>query len=205
VDPLSVAILAGGKSRRMGQDKAQLRIGRRTLLEIVAARVRPVATELFVVATNGSRFSELGFRVVADIVDDAGSLGGIYSALKSAAFDHCLVVGCDMPMLNPELLKFMAAEPRDYDALVPVHASTQSQQVTYETLHAIYAQSAVPVIERRIFAGKLKIADLLDDLTVREIDESTLRRYDPDLHSFHNANTPDDFASIERMMLTTDQ
>lgn len=208
MDPLSVAILAGGKSRRMGQDKAQLRIGNRTLLAIVAERVRPVASELFVVATNGSRFSALGFRVVEDLIDDAGSLGGIYSALNAATYDYCLVVGCDMPFLNADVLKFMAAEPRDYDVLVPVHVRIKSQQghdVIYETLHAIYARSIMPVIEQRIRTGNLKIADLMGELTVREIDESTLRRYDPELRSFYNANTPEDFAFIERAMLTTDQ
>ena len=201
MDGISVAILAGGKSRRMGRDKARLRIGNRTLLEIVAQRVESVASELFVVATNGSPYAELGFRVVPDVVPDSGSLGGIYSALHAASAKQCLVVGCDMPFLNRNLLQFMVNEPRDYDALVPVLAGSRSNQgegATFETLHAIYARSAMPAIEQRLAARQFKIAELLPELRLRALDEETVRRFDPTLQSFFNANTPEDFALVER-------
>ena len=199
--PTSVAILAGGKSRRMGRDKALLRIGSTTLLEIVAQRVTPIASDVFVVASNGSQYAALGFRVVPDLVPESGSLGGIYSALSAATSEQCLVVGCDMPFLNPDLLAFMANQPRDYDALVPVlvgNRSDQGDDVTYETLHAIYSRAALPAIEQRIAAGQLKIADVLHDLRLRRIEEATVRRFDPELRSFFNANTPADFALVER-------
>jgi len=201
IAPISVAILAGGKSRRMGRDKALLRIGSRTLLEIVAERVMAVADELFVVASNGECYSELGFRVVPDLEPGGGSLGGIYSALSAAVCEQCLIVGCDMPFLNGDLLRFMVNLPRDYDALVPTLAGERSDQgsgSTYETLHAIYSRSALPVIERRLTAGQLKIADILPELRVRELDEPTARRFDPELRSFFNANSPEDLALIER-------
>jgi molybdenum cofactor guanylyltransferase len=188
----------------MGRDKALLRLGSRTLLEIVAERTRSVAGELFIVASNGARYAELGFRVVPDLVPDSGSLGGIYSALRATVYEQCLVVGCDMPFLNDRLLTFMVNQPRDYDALVPILAGERSDQghgVTYETLHAIYSRSALPVIERRLAARQFKIADLLPELRVRELDESTVRRFDPELRSFFNANSPDDFALVERAFL----
>ena len=205
--PISVAILAGGKSRRMGRDKALLDIGSQTLLEIVAMRVVSLTDDLFVVASNGHRYADLGFRVVPDVVPDSGSLGGIYSALTSASCDQCLIVGCDMPFLNASLLTFMVNQPRDYDVLIPVLAGGRSDQghdKTYETLHAIYSRSVLPVIERLLAARQLKIADLFPMLRVRELDEPTVRRFDSDLSSFFNANSPEDFAFVERAIALGD-
>ncbi len=167
--PLSVAILAGGLSRRMGEDKALLRIGSQTLLETVAERASVVADELFVVASNGAPYVDLGFRVVADVLPKSGSLGGIYSALLHAAFEWCLVLACDMPLINPDLLEFMAGLPRTYDVAIPSLPSTRSAQggeETLETLHAIYSRSTVAMIQHRIRLGNLKIADFLADVMV---------------------------------------
>ena len=197
LEPLSVAILAGGMSRRMGQDKAMLRIGDRTLIEIVAQRVSVVATELFVVSSNGKRFADLGFRVVPDVLPNAGSLGGVYSALRWAQFDYCLVVACDMPLINLDLLTHMAGLPRDYDVAIPsldAERSDQGGDETLETLHAIYATRLMTLIESHIQTGHLKIADVLRDINVRRITGQELRRHDPDLRSFFNVNTADDFA-----------
>ena len=195
-EPLSVAILAGGRSRRMGQDKALLRLGDRTLLEVVAERVRPVADELFVVATDRPEYDALGFRVVPDHYPDSGSLGGIYTALVTAANPYCLVVACDMPFLNRALLEYMAALPRDYDVLVPALAAERSDQggeETLETLHAIYGAACMPAIERRLRAGRFKIVGFFDEVRVRRLGPEVLRRFDPELRSTLNANTPDEF------------
>jgi molybdopterin-guanine dinucleotide biosynthesis protein A len=203
MNSISIAVLAGGQSRRMGRDKALLRVGSRTLLEVVAERVRPFGDDLFVVATARAAYEALGFRVVPDLHPGSGSLGGIYTALSAARCERCLVVGCDMPFLNPELLAYMCQLPFDYDALVPVLGGARSDQGndrTFETLHAIYARTVLPAIERRIEAGILKIADLIGDINTREIDEATVRRFDPELRSFFNANTPDDFAFVERIL-----
>jgi len=202
-EPISIAILAGGQSRRMGRDKALLRVGSRSLLEVVADRVKSLGVELFVVASDRAEYEDLGFRVVPDLLPASGSLGGIYSALSVARSERCLVVGCDMPFLNLALLGYMSRLPFDYDVLVPVldgQRSDQGNDRTYETLHAIYARTALPVIERRIRSGAFKIADLLGDVRTREIDEATVRRFDPQLRSFFNANTPEDFAIVEHVL-----
>ncbi len=203
MEPLSVAILAGGMSRRMGQDKALLRIGGRTLIEIVASRACSLTNDLFVVASGGERFASLGFRVVSDVLPNAGSLGGVYSALLAAENEFCLVLGCDMPLVNQELLGYMANLPRDYEALVPVledDRSHQGEMITYETLHAIYRRSIVPTIEARIRSSHLKIADLLTDVRLRQVDEHTIRHFDPDLRTFLNVNTPDEFAEARSFL-----
>jgi molybdopterin-guanine dinucleotide biosynthesis protein A len=197
---LSVAILAGGRSRRMGRDKALIQLGRHTLLEVVAQRVEPVADELFVVATDDAPYAALGFKVVPDAFDDAGSLGGIYSAMRHATHDFCLVVACDMPLLNTRLLEWMAGVPRDYDALVPELGGRRSHQggeLTLETLHAIYGRSVLVPFRGRILRGQFKIADALAEVNVQRVCEEEIRNFDPDLLSFFNVNTPDDLNFAE--------
>ncbi|HET9015686.1 MAG TPA: molybdenum cofactor guanylyltransferase [Thermomicrobiaceae bacterium] len=196
MDPLSVAVLAGGRSRRMGRDKASAPLGDASLLDRVLDRVAGVGQETILVTADAVD-ARPGVRNVVDEVPGRGGLGGIHAALRAATYAHCLVVACDMPFLNRSLLRYMAEEPRDYDVLVPsldAGRSDQGESETLETLHAIYGRACLPTIERRLVAGSLKLADLLDDLRVRRIPESVVHRYDPDLLSFFNANTPDDLS-----------
>ncbi len=201
--PLSIAILAGGMSRRMGHDKALIPINGVTLLEFTARAVNSLTCDLFVVASGRDGYARFGFRIVPDLHEGAGSLGGVYSAIRQARFDHCLVVACDMPLLSLQLVQYMSSIERNYDALVPVLDGAQSSQGsgrTVETLHAIYNRSCLPHLERQIVAGRLKIADALRDLRVREIGEAEMRRLDPDLRSFTNVNTPADLALVRRLL-----
>jgi molybdopterin-guanine dinucleotide biosynthesis protein A len=196
LEPLSAAILAGGKSRRMGRDKALLEIGGRPLLEIVADRLAPLVADLIVVASDRPDYDRFGLPVYPDRYSEAGSLGGIFTALDAARFEHCLVVACDMPLINPDLVAFMAAQPRDYDVLVPALPAERSDQggdETLETLHAIYSKRCLPAIRSRLDAGRYKIVGFFDDVRVRRLDVATVRRFDPELHSFFNANTPEEF------------
>ena len=179
----------------MGEDKALLRLapGGPTLVERVAAAVGAVAAEVFLVA-NDHRLDFLGLRTVPDAVPGAAALGGIYSAVVAAAHDHCLVVACDMPFLSPSLLRAMAASPRDYDVLAPFLPVVASRQGTtggvYETLHAIYGRAAAPAIRRQLDAGRLKVIGFFPEVRVRPFPADLIRRFDPALRSFFNANTP---------------
>lgn len=198
-DALSVAILAGGRSRRMGRDKALMKIGDRTLLEIVAERASNVADELLVIASERPEYAALGYTVIPDRYPDAGSLGGIYTAISAAKHAYCLVLACDMPLLSRSLLIFMASLPREYDVLIPALPADRSDQggrETLETLHAIYSRSCLAPIQSRLEAGHYKIVGFFDDVRVRRLDESTVRAIDPNLLSFFNANTPAEFAWV---------
>jgi molybdopterin-guanine dinucleotide biosynthesis protein A len=121
-------------------------------------------------------------------------LAGIHAALSQAKYDHCLVVACDMPFLSPGLLARMARERRDFDVLVPQLAG-QSRQGTpglvYQTLHAIYARSALPAIAVRWGEGKRQVVSFFPDVRVRTLDQDEIERWDPELRSFFNANTPE--------------
>jgi molybdopterin-guanine dinucleotide biosynthesis protein A len=195
---LGVAVLAGGGSARMGTNKALLRAypGGPTMIETVVARLSEAGLTPHLLVTNTpATFAFLGLPMQPDAIPGAGPLGGIYTALDHLAYDRVLVVGCDMPLLNPGLLRYMAGLPADADALVPRWTDAQGK-LHVETLHAIYAHRCIEPIHRRIEAGRLKVQALLDEVSVRYIDEAELRRHDPGLESFRNANTPEEWERL---------
>ncbi|ACZ38452.1 molybdenum cofactor guanylyltransferase [Sphaerobacter thermophilus] len=201
LEPLSVAILAGGQSRRMGRDKALLDVAGRALIEHVIERARPVASEMMLIASDRPAYARFGLRVVPDRCPQSGALGGIYTAIAEAEHPHCLVLACDMPFVNTDLLRYMAAVPRDYDVLVPSLAaerSTQGERETLETLHAIYGKSCLPAIERQLQEGILKVIGFFSQVRVKRIPEEEIRQYDPNLLSFYNANTPEEYEWVRR-------
>lgn len=121
--PLSGMVLSGGRSRRLGEDKALLRLwGTQgpTLLEATIARLAAICDEVLVVSDGPHPdWPALSARTVMDRYPGGGSLGGIYTGLLEAAHPFALVVACDMPFLQPALLRYMASRPRDYDVLIP--------------------------------------------------------------------------------------
>jgi molybdopterin-guanine dinucleotide biosynthesis protein A len=191
---VSGVILAGGRSRRLGIDKTTMPWpppppgetagqGGRTLLEATGAALEAVCDEVLVVAYRGER--PVPYRVVPDLYEEGGSLGGIYSGLSAATNGFALAVATDMPFLSLPLLRWMLAQPRDYDVLLPVSDRP-------EPLHAVYGRACLEPLRRRLEAGQLRISDFLAEVRVREVPAEVWRRYDPEGLTFFNVNTPDD-------------
>ena len=201
---LSGAVLAGGLSRRMGTDKAllPLRPGDPPLAAVVVERLRQIAGEVFVVTPTRPGYEALGAPLVPDAYPGAAALGGIATALEAASHDHCIVVACDLPFLSTALLGWMAAQPRDYDVLIPrlPGASRQGGGLVYQTLHAIYGKTCLPAIKRRLATGDLRVVGFFEEVRVREVSESEVRAVDPELRSFFNANTPDAADEARRIL-----
>lgn len=194
--PLSAAALAGGQSRRMGSDKALLPLahGGPPMLELVLGSLKEVADDVFVVANNRERYSGFQVSVVPDLHPGTGALGGIHTAIQHSVHEHCLIVACDMPFLNVDLLRRMVEEPRDYDVLVPLIPGESRQRddgMVFQTLHAIYGKRCLPFIEARIAEGKRQVVGFFEDVRVRTLDVAEISRFDPGLQSFFNANNPE--------------
>jgi molybdopterin-guanine dinucleotide biosynthesis protein A len=195
-----VIILAGGRSTRMGTNKALLRLspGGHTIIERVVSRLGEAGLAPDLLITNTPReYAFLGVPMVPDDLPGAGPLGGILTALNHSPCERVLVVACDMPMLNPLLLRYMASLPGDYDALIPRWADVLGRE-TLETLHAIYSRRCIGPIGERIRAGELKVAALAENIRVRYLNEGEMRRYDSELQSFRNVNTPEDWEELAR-------
>lgn len=182
---LTVAVLAGGASRRMGRDKALIPIEGIPLIERVLAALDGLGAESILIA-NSDDYAHLGWPVWADVRPGLGALGGIYSALTHAAHPHVLVVACDMPWLQRPLLRHLISLRHTADAIVP-----QWEDLP-EPLHAVYARSCQSAIEEQLAIGNLKVTGFFADVAVRYVPRAEIARFDPDGRSFTNLNTPED-------------
>ena len=194
--PLSAAALAGGQSRRMGTDKALLPLvaGGQPMLGLVLERLSSVSEDVHIVANEQERYASFGPHVVPDLHPDVGALGGIQAAITWSTHEHCLVVACDMPFLSLPLLQRMVSEPRNYDVLIPLIPGESRQRgdgLVLQTLHAIYSKRCLPFIEKQISQGKKQVVGFFEDVRVRTLDVEEIARWDPNLRSFFNANTPE--------------
>jgi molybdenum cofactor guanylyltransferase len=195
---IGAAILAGGESRRMGRNKALLRRSPDgvTLVEGIVARLAEAGYDRpLLVANARAEYAFLGLPTIPDSIPGKGALGGILTALQHSPHKLTLVVGCDMPALSPALLWYMSVQPEGYDAYVPEWTSLSGERQV-EPLHAMYSKTCVPVIESRLKEGQLKLGDLLEALNVFYLPESEMREYDPDLRSFSNVNTPEEWTAL---------
>jgi len=182
--------MAGGKSRRMGRDKAWLDLGDgRPIVQRVIDVLRDVADEVFLVA-NDERFATLGLRVVPDRFPEGGALGGIATGVGAATHDRVLVAACDMPFLRPDVFRLLIARSEGYDVVIPKVGDD------LETLHALYAKACLPAMEHALGAGKMRIVSFLGEVRVLELGEDELRRVDPGLASFTNVNTPEELEAV---------
>jgi molybdopterin-guanine dinucleotide biosynthesis protein A len=186
----SAAILAGGKSSRMGTNKALLDVRGGAMIRRTAGLLRPLVDDLFLVADDPVPYADLDLPVVPDIHPGRGPLGGIHAAIVRAAHPLVLCVACDMPHILPGILDLLldAADP-GVDAVVPRPGGRP------EALLAVSGRSALTAIERSVAAGRLKVMRALEGLRVRFLDESELARVDPGRCSFSNVNTPADLAA----------
>jgi molybdopterin-guanine dinucleotide biosynthesis protein A len=185
---ISVAILAGGQSKRMGRDKAFLTVGDQLLIERVINRIQRLTDDLFVSTNSPEKYARFGLRCVVDVFPGKAALGGIYSALRAAQHPYVLVVACDMPLLNTALLQYLIDLASTADAVVPIINPPHP-----ETLHAVYSKKTIPAIKTRLQDNDLRLLDLYDDISVRYVDRSEIIPFDPEFLSFVNVNTPDDW------------
>lgn len=183
---LSGVVLAGGRSRRLGRDKAFLRLDGRPLVERIIDTVGQLASEVIVVANEISLYESFEARVVCDFYPDKGALGGIFSGLRAAIHQYALVVACDMPFLSLSLLRYMRDLTAGYDLVIP-----RMGELT-ESLHAIYSQSCLPAIERQLMDNDLRIAHLFPRLRVKYVELEEIDLFDPDHLSFFNINSQSD-------------
>ena len=185
---VSAAIMAGGRSKRMGQDKAWIELDGEPLIKRVADVLAQVADEVIVVA-NEPRYASLGLRVVKDRYPNGGALGGIATGVGAAAYDTVLVAACDMPFLSPAVWRLLLARAGEADVVIPRIGGE------YETLHALYTKPCLPHMARALAEDRLRVIAFFDQVRVLAIDEPELRAVDPALRSFTNVNTPEELAS----------
>jgi len=188
-----VAILAGGKSSRMGMDKAELMLSGMPIIEHVWNRVSSVASEVVIVG-GAPKLEHLGVKTISDDYFNAGSLGGIATALNYCrqnlgADGYVLCIACDMPFIKEELLVRLWGLRYGCDVVVPRTGKG------FEPLCALYGVSCLKEISGRISSGRLKIQQLFSKVRTRELGIGEILKIDPEVSSFININSPDDLTA----------
>jgi molybdenum cofactor guanylyltransferase len=184
-------VLAGGKSSRMGTDKAFLEFGSQTLLDRALAVVSGVCDRVVIVG-NAAKFAKYGM-VVEDIFSRCGPLAGIHAALAQSTADLNLMLAVDLPFVSAELLTFLFAAAADTHAIVTVPRLGNRLQ----PLCAIYRRDFFATAERALRSGNYKIGATFSDVSVRMIEDGELAVAGFSEQMFFNVNTPQDLLLAE--------
>lgn len=196
---ISVAILAGGASRRMGVDKALQRIAPEgpTTIERVIGVARMISDDVFIVSPEDRDYSRLGARIVGDQFPGEGPLGGIITALGATDRAFTLVLSCDHPLLSPPLLRWMSELPSSQLAVPETWVNGRG---TSHPIHARYRSDSYSIMWEAFTSGERRLRAVISQLKTRVITEADLTRFDPGLRSLFSVNSPEE-ADIARAIL----
>jgi molybdopterin-guanine dinucleotide biosynthesis protein A len=192
VSDIAAFVLAGGKSSRMGQDKALLNLGGRSLLSRALELAGSVAPIVAIVG-NGVKFFSMG-RVVEDIYPGQGPLAGIHASLIASESDLNLILAVDTPFLEREFLQYLLSEASRGSAVATVPKTTEG----WQPLCAVYRREFAEAAERALRAGKNKIGALFENVETRVIGVEELSRMNFPEAMFRNLNTPEDWRIAEQ-------
>jgi molybdopterin-guanine dinucleotide biosynthesis protein A len=185
-------ILAGGRSSRMGEDKAFLELAGKPLIVRAVEVARGAVRDVKIVG-DLRKFAAFG-PVIEDVYRDRGPLGGIHAALTNSAAEWNLILAVDLPFVSVQFLKYLLARAESSDATVTV----PSVGKYFQPLCAVYRKTFVSVVERSLSEGKNKIDQLFPEVTVCAISEEDIVASGCDTSIFRNLNSPEEWRSAQR-------
>jgi len=194
-------ILAGGRSSRLGREKHTEVIAGESLLKRAAGRLKHLSQEILIVVSQRQARSSRSLytypetKTVVDLYPGKGSLGGIFTGLVHSSNFLNLVVACDMPFLNLDLLRYMIDSAKGFDVVIP----RVDDQL--EPLHAIYSRNCLKPMENQIKQGNLKIRGFFESVKVKYVDKDELDKLDPEHLSFFNINTEAELEKARRLTM----
>lgn len=181
-------ILAGGRSTRMGENKALLEFEGESLIQRAVRRLGEVFSEVLIVGGGSGEYSGLGVPEVRDIFPGRGPLGGLHAGLRNSGHPYCFLVACDMPFAEPLMAGFFLEKAQGAEVVVPRVGGH------YEPLHTLYHRDCLPEIEAQLAGGDVRIIGFYNRVKTTEIHEAELRdRFGALDRVFSNINTPDDY------------
>lgn len=184
----SVAIQAGGESSRMGQDKGLLQFGGMPLVEYIYQQVSGMGRDIFIVSNHPEDYLQFGLPVFPDIYTGIGALGGIHTVLTHTQTEKVLILACDMPFVNTEVVNYLLSFAEQYDVVVP----TIHPKGFVEPFKAVYSKACLQAVEKAILANRRRVISFFDDVRVKYVGKEEIAALDPDFTSFLNVNTPED-------------
>jgi molybdopterin-guanine dinucleotide biosynthesis protein A len=183
---ISAFILAGGKSRRFGQDKATYIYMGKPLIEHVLDILKRLFSDISIIGDNSERFRFPGVPCYPDLIKGIGPLGGIYTALNHAKNRYSFICACDMPYLTTDLIEYMIQQSEGSDVIIPFINDN------YEALHAIYSKNCLIPSEESIKIGSKRIISFFDRVRVKKINEDEIGKFVSPEKAFRNINYIED-------------
>lgn len=184
---MTLAILAGGKSSRMGKDKAFLKYKDKSFIENIINKGNKFQ-EILIISNNKKDYEKFNIKIVEDIYKDKGPIGGIHTALVNSKFNKVLCVACDMPLISEETLIKLSKEKGENEVIIPkINGRLQP-------LCGIYTKSLIDKIEEDIKNNRTKLIDNIKEFDFKILDKDELNKKD-----FININTPKDYSELEEL------
>ena len=184
-------ILAGGKSRRMGQDKMMLKIGDDTLLNSVISKFASEFEELYLSVADTTKYPEISIEKIADIYVNAGPLAGLHAALNKIGnrkdIDGIFLIAADLPFASPDDSRKILNESEGYDICVSMDKFGR-----FEPLFAYYSKNILPVVQQLLEDGHKRMIDIYPLLNVKTIPSELFND-----KLFYNLNLPEDYEHIQ--------
>lgn len=194
---LTGIILSGGKSIRMGENKAFIEIEGVPIIHRIHTLFRNLFLETIIVTNQKDLFSNLESRIYNDLLPQRGALGGLYTGLFFSSLQYSFCVACDMPFLKEKVIEYLIKDIEGYDVIVP--RTTDGLQ----PLHAIYSKNCLGPIKKVIEQEKFKIIDIYPMVNVKIIEDEEFKYLDPMGESFININTPEELLYIMKRRKAT--
>jgi molybdopterin-guanine dinucleotide biosynthesis protein MobB len=192
MDLVSLALLAGGRSRRMGRDKAFVEVGGRVLIERLRDSLAPAFDHVFIVAKDARRFRTLGLPVIADALPQDSPTVGVYTAVLASPTPRVLCLGIDLPFVTREVLMALVARSEPFEAAVP------RDDTGLQPLCAVYAKETLPVLELMLEQDERRLDLIFERVRTSYLDVRDAGLGDPGV-LFMNINTPADLAAARQL------
>lgn len=183
-------ILAGGRNERMGRHKAFLKFGDMTLIELILNIHSKFCSQIIIVTDNKSLFNEVqNVNIIEDEIPYRGPLSGIYYGLKASNNQINFITSCDTPFIKEKVVQYLLniANENDYDAVIPYIKSK------FQPLLSIYSRSCLKWIKKSLNTNHFRITDIFNNINIKKIYENELILFDPELVSFININTQEEY------------
>jgi molybdopterin-guanine dinucleotide biosynthesis protein A len=179
----------------MGKDKAALPFMGEALIQRIVSRGQGLTDNVLVITNRPQEYEFLEVALARDLLPIKGPLVGLFTALSVSKTEYLILVGCDMPFINTNLLTYQLSilEHEPFDVVIPKHADG------FEPLHSVYRRDiCLKQVETALEQGERSLMGWLEKVRVCEISERCLRSFEPDLLAFTNLNTPADYQKAEK-------
>ena len=187
---MNAVILVGGKSSRMGTNKAFLELRGKTFIELQIELLREMFDEIFISANTSSEYEYLNLPIFKDVYPGKGPLGGIYTSLINSSSLHTFMLACDMPFVEPELIKHLKDLTKEYDVVIP------KSEKGLEPLHAFYSKKCIDQIKKSLDENNLRIISFFPHVNVKVVELGSLASSARFKDSIKNLNTMDDYKDV---------